>query len=330
MNIASFRRRLLRWYEGGARRLPWRETQDPWRVLVSEIMLQQTRVEAVIPYYHRFLKRFPNARALAEAEESDVLAAWSGLGYYSRARNLRRTAGKVSAGFPSDYDAIRALPGIGPYTAAAVASIAWGLPHAAVDGNVLRVIARVAGDAGDIAAPVTRKRFAAIAQEWLDPARPGDFNQAMMELGATLCLPRAPKCLLCPVARDCAARQQGRQQELPVKRPRSAAVSAELTLVVMRRGQSVLLKQRSAAASRMAGFWELPEPQDVTGLGAVEHAGSFTHTIVNTRYTVQVWKARPPRRVDKLRWVSPDELSRIPFTTASRKALQLARAAYSS
>jgi A/G-specific adenine glycosylase len=284
-------------------------------------MLQQTRVEAVTGYYRRFLDRFPTARDLAEAEEADVLAVWSGLGYYSRARHLRHAARHVCGRFPSDYDAIRALPGVGPYTAAAVASIACGLPHAAVDGNVLRVVARLAGDAGDISAPVTRRRFTALAQEWLDSARPGDFNQAMMELGATVCLPRAPLCLLCPVARDCTARQEARQHELPVKRPKSAPVEAGVSVVVMRRGESVLLRQRSADEPRMAGFWELPAPRDIPGLGKACIAGSFRHTIVNTRYQVQVLTARPPRRAPGMKWISSQELSRIPLTTISRKAL---------
>lgn len=285
-------------------------------------MLQQTRVEAVIGYYHRFLDRFPNARSLADAEEADVLAAWSGLGYYSRARNLRRAARDVCDRFPSEYDAIRSLPGVGPYTAAAVGSIACGLPYAAVDGNVLRVVARLAGDSGEIAAPATRARFTALAQEWLDPARPGDFNQAIMELGATICLPRAPLCLLCPVARDCAARQEARQYELPVKRPKSPPREAAWTVVVMHRRSSVLLKQRSAEESRLADFWELPTPEDLPGLEEARSAGSFKHTIVNTRYTIHVLTARP-RLAPGLHWFSLEGLRLIPVTTVSRKALEL-------
>jgi A/G-specific adenine glycosylase len=327
MDLVSFRRKLLRWYKRVARPLPWRETRNPWRILVSEIMLQQTRVEAVIGYYQRFLERFPNARALAQAEESDVLALWSGLGYYSRARNLRRAALDIGGRFPSDYDGLRALPGVGPYTAAAVASMAFGLPHAAVDGNVLRVVARLEGDAGDIGAPVTRKRFTAIAQEWLDPRRPGEFNQAMMELGATVCLPRKPLCTLCPVASGCAARRESRQLELPVKRRKSAPAQVQSTVVVMRSGNAVLLKRRSSTESRLADFWELPAPGDLPdglpGREAFQTAGSFRHTIVNTRYTVAVLTARAPTRVPELTWVSDRELARIPLTTISRKALRL-------
>ncbi len=169
-------------------------------------MLQQTRVEAVIPYFKRFLAQFPHPAALAEAPEPVALAAWSGLGYYTRIRNLRRAAGEIAEGFPADYGRIRELPGVGPYTAAAVASIAFDLPFAVADGNVFRVLARLLGEAGDIGLQSTRNRLAGVAQTLLDLQRPGDFNQAMMELGATVCLPRAPQCLLCPVGADCLAR----------------------------------------------------------------------------------------------------------------------------
>jgi len=214
-----FGRLLLAWYSRGHRDLPWRNTRDPYRIWISEIMLQQTRAQAVIPYYLRFLERFPTVEALAAAEEDTVLALWSGLGYYSRARNLRLAARLIVASgpFPGTYEAIRELPGIGDYTAAAIASIAFDLPHAVLDGNVLRVVARVANDAADIASNRTRERFRAIAQEWLVPAEPGHFNQALMELGATVCLPRNPLCLVCPLADCCRARQEGAIAQVPVK-----------------------------------------------------------------------------------------------------------------
>src|ERR1051325_9770915 len=207
------------WYARGHRDLPWRPTAGPYRIWVSEIMLQQTRAQAVIPYYERFLQRFPTVEALAAAAEDVVLTQWSGLGYYSRARNLRRAAQAVveSGGFPREYAAIRALAGIGDYTAAAIASMAFQLPHAVLDGNVLRVVARVENDAADIAYARTRERFRATAQSWLVPRDPGRFNQALMELGATVCLPRNPLCLVCPVAACCRAREEGTAAQLPVK-----------------------------------------------------------------------------------------------------------------
>ncbi len=222
-------------------------------------MLQQTRVEAVIPYYRRFLDCLPTIDALAAAPESDVLALWSGLGYYSRARSLHRAARMIAAGrVPADYDAVRALPGVGEYTAAAVSSIALGLAHPAVDGNVMRVLSRLSNDASEISFPSTRRRFSHLAAELLDARRPGDFNQAMMELGATVCLPRNPACSSCPVARFCAARAAGTERVLPVKRKKQETRHVALHLAVLESNGCVWLVERDAAERRLAGFWELP------------------------------------------------------------------------
>jgi A/G-specific adenine glycosylase len=322
---------LIDWYARGHRDLPWRRTSDPYRIWVSEIMLQQTRAQAVIPYYERFLARFPSVEALAAATEHDVLALWSGLGYYSRARNLRKAAIAVrdAGGFPRSFDALRALAGIGDYTAAAVASIAFGLPHAVVDGNVLRVVARVTDDASDIGAAATRERFRELAQSWLDARQPGAFNQALMELGATVCLPRNPMCLVCPVAGHCGARESGRAAELPVKlrKQEPVRISGEL-LVIERRGR-VLLRQRDAAASRMAGFWDLPTPEDLPGATRGAHLGEIRHTITHHRYTLTVRSATLDGRPGKaFRWFASEELSGIPFSTTARKALKLAGPVY--
>lgn len=288
-------------------------------------MLQQTRARAVIPYYQRFLERFPDANALARAREADVLACWSGLGYYSRARNLQRAARAiVTAGrFPSDYVAIHELPGVGPYTAAAVASIAFGAPHAALDGNVLRVIARLRGDGADIGSPKTRARFQQIAEQWLDRRRPGEFNQAMMELGATVCLPRAPLCPVCPVARFCEARKTGRQHELPVKGNKPAARRISLDVVIVEKNGSVLLRRRPATASLMAGFWELPAPEDLAGWSLTKTVGSFRHTIVHHQYTVTVLTGKISEISPGLRWRRTRRFDSIPLTTITRKALRL-------
>ena len=210
-------RPLIAWYERVHRDLPWRRTSDPYRVWVSEIMLQQTRAQAVVPYFERFLDRFPTVDALAAAHEEDALALWSGLGYYSRARNLVRAARTIHAAgaFPDDRAGLRALPGVGDYTAAAIASIAFGRPHAVLDGNVLRVVARVENDAAEIGSARTRERFRAIAQAWLDPLRPGAFNQALMELGATVCLPKNPRCSACPLSRAAPPGRQARPRAFP-------------------------------------------------------------------------------------------------------------------
>jgi A/G-specific adenine glycosylase len=290
-------------------------------------MLQQTRAAAAIPYYEEFLKRFPTVDALVRASESEVLAAWSGLGYYSRARNIRKAAVDIVAagGFPTEYEAIRALPGVGPYTAAAIASIAFGLPHAVLDGNVLRVIARVTGDAGDIAAGVTRKRFQQVADTLLDARRPGEFNQAVMELGATVCLPGQPMCPVCPVAAFCQAKAMGLQGQLPVKLRKSAVIGKEIRVVAIARRGKVLMRQRGGSERRMAGFWELPRREDLPDLTDEQVLGEFRHTIVNHCYRVTVVTGNLDNKTTDppLRWVSPDAEPKVPFTTVSRKALRM-------
>ncbi len=331
MNIPAFRFALLNWFQAGHRDLPWRATRDPYAIWLSEIMLQQTRAAAAIPYYTRFLALFPDAASLAQAPEPEVLAAWSGLGYYHRARNLRKAAQAIAeAGpFPSTHEAIRALPGVGDYTAAAVASIAFGLRHAVLDGNVLRVIARLNADGGDTGAGVTRKRFQQLATDWLDPQHPGAFNQAMMELGATVCLPRNPQCLVCPVAEFCEARQTGTQAQYPVKARKAEPLIAASELLFLERAGKIAMKQRAEDASLMAGFWELPEASDFPGAGAREELGSFRHTIVNTRWSVHVFRAQLPRngRLPRgVQWITAEALSKLPVTTVTRKAILLSAA----
>ena len=320
-------RLLLAWYARGHRDLPWRHSRDPYAIWVSEIMLQQTRAQAVIPYYRRFLARFPTVAALAAAAEDDVLALWSGLGYYSRARNLRRAAQQIATagGFPRDYDAIRALPGIGDYTAAAIGSIAFDLPFAVLDGNVLRVVARVTNDASDISAGRTRARFREIAQQWMDPRQPGHFNQALMELGATVCLPRHPLCLVCPLAACCRARQEGTAAQLPVKLRKTAPVRLNGVLLVVRHRGRILLRRRDAAASRMAGFWDLPAPEDLPAAKLGARIGEIRHTITHHHYTLEVRGATAglPDR-EGFRWFPIAQLTEIPFSTTARKALHLA------
>jgi A/G-specific adenine glycosylase len=323
-SVAQFRKLLLRWYRASRRDLSWRATRDPYRIWLSEIMLQQTRVETVLPYYDAFLRRFPDAAALASAAESEVLAMWSGLGYYSRARNMQRAARTLAeaGAFPKDHASIRQLPGIGDYTAAAIASIAFDLPFAAVDGNVLRVLARIYDDAGDIGSPVIRRGFQQLAQTTLDPRHPGDFNQAMMELGATLCLPRNPRCLLCPVESQCGAYAAGRAAELPVKLKRHEPKSASLAVAVVSRAELVLLRQRPADAVRMAGFWELPEVGGLPTLANLRRHGSFRHTIVHTTFEVSVFTGDLKRAPKAHVWTNTADPT-IPLTTISRKALTI-------
>ena len=328
---------LARWYAQGHRDLPWRRTADPYRIWVSEIMLQQTRAAAVIPYYNRFLERFPTVEALAGAAEPEVLALWSGLGYYSRARNLLRAARQIAArgAFPRHYDELRELAGIGDYTAAAVASIAFGEPRAVLDGNVLRVVARVENDAGDVGKPKTRERFRAVAESWLDRRQPGAFNQALMELGATVCLPRRPLCPQCPLGGQCQARRQGTADQLPVKLGAVRPERIDAVLLLVRRGRRILLRQRPATERRMPGFWDLPAPEHLPGAGVGAAIGIFRHTITHHHYTFTVKTARAPKRLpagSRFRWLEPREAAGIPLSTTAgiplsttaKKALRLA------
>jgi A/G-specific adenine glycosylase len=321
---------VLRWYGAGHRDLPGRRTRDPYCIWVSEIMLQQTRAEAVIPYYQRFLERFPSVAALAAASAEEVLASWSGLGYYSRARNLHKAARLMDGVFPAGYQAIRELPGVGDYTAAAISSIAFGLPYAVLDGNVMRVLARVTNDPADIGASRTRARFRELAQhhlDGLDGRRAGAFNQAMMELGATVCLPRAPRCGICPLAAMCAARREGRQQQLPVKLRKTQPVKIAMTVAVVERRGRLLLWQRAGDARRLAGFWELPSPEQLPELDATREIGTFRHTITHHRYEVTVRAGRLARKAPAalpLRWIPIGTLPSLPVSTTARKALRLA------
>ncbi len=325
----EIRGQLLAWYIENMRDLPWRKTSDPYRIWVSEVMLQQTRVTAVIPYYERFLKRFPDAAALARAPQEELLAVWSGLGYYSRARNMQEAARQIveRGDFPRSYEDIRALAGAGEYTAAAVASIAFGLPHAAVDGNVLRVMARLRNDAGDIKLPATRKRLGDAARELLDPAHPGDFNQALMELGATVCLPKNPLCLLCPLRGHCAALAAGTQEQLPVKRGGKEIRRIEKTVLIVESRGRLLLRQRPATAAKLPGFWELPQPEELPAADADEELGSFRHSITNHAYRFRVLSARVRRAPPDFQWISPARLAKLPLSTIARKALNVAKRA---
>jgi len=288
-------------------------------------MLQQTRAQTVIPYYEKFLERFPTPDALAEATETELLRSWSGLGYYRRARNLQSAARQIvkSGGFPRDYDAIRELPGVGAYTAAAVGSIAFGIGRAVVDGNVMRVIARLTGDASDIGAAATRSRFETVAEELLDRRDPGRFNQAMMELGATICLPRNPLCLLCPVSGDCRAREQGQQSQLPVKLRRIEPVRVQTRLLYIERAGKILLWKREADSARLNGFWELPLAEDLPKAKQQEALGSFRHSITNHNYTFTVAKATLARAASRFEWVERTDLKRLPLSTTTRKAFAL-------
>jgi A/G-specific adenine glycosylase len=254
------RRRLLAWFDRHRRDLPWRRTSDPYRVWLSEVMLQQTRVEVALPYFERFLARFPTVETLALAPVEEVLALWSGLGYYRRARQLHAAACRIAAAgdFPRTVEALLQLPGVGAYTAAAVASIAFGLDVPVMDGNVERVTARLLALKGDPRHGAGRARLLAEAASLLDPSRPGDSNQALMELGATLCLPRRPRCPLCPLRPGCRAAGDGQPELYPGPRRKRASERLRLVVAVVARAGRVLLYRRPSSSDLLAGTWELP------------------------------------------------------------------------
>ena len=260
--IASFREKLLAWYDANKRDLPWRRTQDPYKIWISEIMLQQTRVDTVIPYYERFLDWFPTVADLAQAPEEKLLKAWEGLGYYSRVRNIQKAAQQIMEDhggvFPATYEAISKLKGIGPYTAGAIASIAFGLPEPAVDGNVMRVLARLFEVDYDIGVPTNRKIFQAMMEFLIDPDRPGDFNQALMDLGSDIESPINPRPEESPVKEFSAAYQHGTMDRYPIKAPKKKPVPVYLTAFIIKDSQGRYLLEKNEREGLLSGFWHFP------------------------------------------------------------------------
>jgi A/G-specific adenine glycosylase len=347
--MSAFSGDLVRWYRQHARDLPWRQTRDPYRIWVSEIMLQQTQVDTVIPYYHRFFERFPTMRDLAEAPTDDVLKAWEGLGYYSRGRNLQKAAQEVMALYdgrmPDDPVALRALPGIGEYTVGAIASIAFGRPVAAVDGNVLRVVSRIAAWDHDIAKPAAKAAVGAWVGERFPVDAAGDFTQALMELGATVCTPQQPTCGDCPVAAHCQALARGLVATLPVK-SRKAPPRVERSLVAIIGDGDHLLIQRRPPTGLLAGLWEFPtvtagdgeaERELAQAMAASLGVGveitapltSVQHTFTHIRMTYDAFGGRlagerPETREDR-RWVTLAELDALAFSKAQLKLIAVLR-----
>ncbi len=351
-SIGPLRRKLLAWFSANRRDLPWRRTRDPYRIWLSEIMLQQTRVAAVIPYYERFLARFPGVRALAEAPEEEVLRLWSGLGYYSRAKNLHRAAQQIvtrgGAEFPHGLSEALALPGIGRYTAAAILSIAYGEPLAVLDGNVARVIARLEAIRGNLREPRRWRRLQASADHLLDSRAPGDWNQAMMELGATVCAPRAPRCDECPLARGCRARKLGLIGSIPERRSKRATVRIRLAAAVLLDSHNMTLllppaphKQESGVAALFSRMWHFPavvvqssaladlrrlltksfgvaalRAAEFEPLPSVRHAVTYRE-ISLTPYRVRVRRLPRPKGARRL---ALSLISQLPVSNLTRKA----------
>ncbi len=258
----AFRKNLLAWYDANRRDMPWRNSSDPYRIWLSEVMLQQTRVDQAEPYYRRFTERFPTVERLAAASLDDVLACWEGLGYYSRARNLHKAARRIVEAFggrlPDEEQAIRSLPGVGPYTAAAVLSIAYGQALPALDGNAVRVLTRVFRIGEDATRAATRKRLQTLAAQLIEPTRPGAFNQAVMELGANVCKPAAPQCKTCPLRSVCAAADQGDPAAYPVTPPRKKTPHVDVAAAIVFDEAGRLLVCKRPEEAMLGGLWEFP------------------------------------------------------------------------
>lgn len=348
-SLATLQSRLLTWFRAHQRDLPWRESRDPYRIWVAEIMLQQTRIAAVLPYYERFLRRFSDVQSLAIARQSEVLKLWSGLGYYSRARNLHAAAKQIvsqhDANFPREFDAALSLPGIGRYTAAAVLSIAYDAPLAVLDGNVARVLARLAAVRGDLRAPRTWQNLSEAAQCLLACKDASDWNQALMELGETVCTPQSPRCAVCPIRRWCRAYAQDLVDEIPEPRRKRAAVNVKIAAAILRdpQGRTLLVKDPGAhdhvLFSRMWQFPAVEVKRDassdlakhlratlgVTGI-ALEALPEARHGVTFRNVTLLPFLARidkmptiPGENGTRSRILRLDRLSQLPISSATRK-----------
>jgi A/G-specific adenine glycosylase len=343
-------RELLAWYASNRRDLPWRRDPAPYAVWVSEVMLQQTQVDTVRGYFDRWMKRFPSVRALAKADEADVLHAWQGLGYYSRARNLWRGAQAVMTEHrgvvPETLESLLSLPGIGPYSAGAILSIAHGKRAPIVDGNVIRVLSRLFGLRGDPTRAPLKGEIWALAGELVPDERPGDFNQAMMELGATVCAPRSPACSACPVAKRCVARRDALTAILPELPKRRATVDVARAAAVVRRGQTVLAVEVPREAARWAGMWQFPNTDVAPGEASESAARRIVkeslgldlargepllvvrHAVTHHRITLDVfgYVAPPAPRTQRAKastashlWKRPQELEGLAMPAAHRR-----------
>lgn len=346
----SFAEDLLQWYHIEKRDLPWRQTSDPYRILISEIMLQQTRVDTVIPYYRRFLEAFPSVGDLARAERQAVLKLWEGLGYYSRCRNLHDAAKTIVTQFdgrvPSSYGDITSLKGIGPYTAAAVLSIAFQKKYAVVDGNVIRVLARFYGITDDIRSASVKKTIQNYADSLIPDKNPGDFNQSIMELGATICKPRQPECSACPVSAECIAANTARTKEIPYKSSGKKIPHHQIAVGMIVNSRGELLIALRPDDAMLGGLWEFPggkKEKDETLEEAVrrelkeelgvdvrvlkkfktlKHAYSHFKITLHAFWCTIAEGTPEPKSSVELKWVAPAQLDEYPFPKANKMLIE--------
>ncbi|MBY6038383.1 A/G-specific adenine glycosylase [Fictibacillus nanhaiensis] len=353
--VKQFQNNLLEWYRENKRTLPWRKNQDPYRVWVSEIMLQQTRVDTVIPYFERFTTLFPTLHDLAYADEEKVLKAWEGLGYYSRVRNLQTAVREVCESYggkvPDTPREIASLKGVGPYTAGAILSIAYGVPEPAVDGNVMRVLSRILLIEEDISKPKTRVTFEKAVRELISHEDPSSFNQALMELGALICTPKSPACLLCPMRDLCRGFEEGKQRELPVKLGKTKVRKAKMAAGIIVGEDGSLLLHKRPSEGLLANMWEFPNTEYVgskkdeeavaltdyveenveADVMLEEKVGYIEHVFSHLKWEIQIWKGKMEVSKKELppdwKWVSVSELDNYPFAVSHQKIIRLVKEA---
>ncbi len=349
-DIASIRRSLLSWYSSHARELPWRGTDNPYHIWLSEIMLQQTRVDQAKPYFERFVTTFPSVELLASAPLDDVLRNWEGLGYYSRARNLHKAAQQIVTTFggevPGEYDQIRTLPGIGPYTAAAVLSIAFSKPYGVLDGNVIRVLSRLTCNGDDVTRWITRRHLQGLSDELVSPQSPGDFNQAMMELGATVCTPKKPVCRDCPISKLCCAFAAGTMEAFPIAKKKAPIPHHDIVVAIIRDKKNQLLIQRRPKDGMLGGLWQFPGGKQESGESLTDACyreildeldvhilidqpfHTLSHAYTHFKITLHAFlcsleSGKPKSKHGHLlRWVGLDELGDYAFARSNRRLIE--------
>jgi len=344
---SSLSKKLLDWYQEYARKLPWRDSRDPYAVWVSEVMLQQTRVETVLPYYHQWMTRFPDIKTLSEASQQEVLSVWEGLGYYSRARNLHRAAKLLMTEYngtlPEDVPSLQKLPGVGKYTARAIASIAFNIDVPTLDGNIRRVLSRIFNVDLPAGSKESEKRLWELAAEYLPIGGASAYNQALMDLGAMICTPRTPACDLCPVKDFCRARELGVQEERPLRKAKTPLPHYTVTAAVIIQNQKVLITQRKAKGI-LGGMWEFPGGKVEAGETLAEclqreikeeldaqiqvetSFGVYKHAYTHFRFTLHAFRCRllpptnpKPLQVQSLQWINPEQLPVFPMGKVDRQ-----------
>ncbi|GFZ90338.1 adenine DNA glycosylase [Compostibacillus humi] len=341
INIWQFQEDLLTWYDKNKRELPWREDSDPYKVWVSEIMLQQTKVDTVIPYFERFIRKFPSPYELAAASQEEVLKMWEGLGYYSRAKNLheavKEVVEKYDGNVPDDAEKLGTLKGVGPYTKGAILSIAFNKPEPAIDGNVLRVFSRLFKVEDDISKGPVKKRIESYVKELISEEDPSSFNQAIMDLGATICTPKSPQCLLCPVNKHCLGFEEGVQEQLPVKKKAKKQKTVSYVALIMKEKDRVIIEKRPSEGL-LADLWQFPMvPIEEVGMNHIEHwfygeygveihlqekLGNIRHVFSHLIWDIDVYEAKIIQNENndtRIRMVKTDSIDDFPFPVSHQK-----------